>query len=99
MTHFDEELNREFEIPSFDNVTPEDLQKNHSDKVHNAVYEAIITLIETRVNSVPCMIVNNIVFSVNRDIVLENIDNCISYFITIEEYEKCKVLNDIKNKV
>jgi hypothetical protein len=41
------------------------------------------------VDSVPCFILVDLVFSMDRDSLLENGDQCLRYFENLEEFETC----------
>ena len=98
MKYHDEKLNREFDLPCFNDVTVEDLQENHKEEIFDAMYEAITVLADTNSDYVPCMILNDVVFCINRDHMMGNIESTIDYFAGIEEFEKCKKINDIKKE-
>mgnify|MGYP006928227846 CR=1 FL=1 len=93
MIYTDPDLNIEFDIPFFENVSKEDIEVKYRDEVYRAMMKSIIWLSDNLQHSaVPCFAVNGSVFQIDVDGVHEHIKNCIDYFQANEEYELCTKL-------
>jgi hypothetical protein len=90
MIYTDPDLNMDFDIPFFENVSQEDMQVKHRDVVFRAMEKAIVWLGDnTQHETVPCFSANGTIFEINIDGVHEHIENCIEYFQLNEDYEAC----------
>jgi hypothetical protein len=85
----DEDTGLEFRIPRFDTMDPDSLRKKSERKVFDAILNAMVQMKEKVVDSVPCFILVDLVFSMDRDSLLENGDQCLRYFENLEEFETC----------
>jgi hypothetical protein len=85
----DEDTGLEFRIPKFDTIDPEALRRKEERKVFDAIFNAMVQMKEKEVDSVPCFIIGELVFSMDRDSLIENSDTCLRYFETAEEFEIC----------
>lgn len=88
--YYDIILEETFDIPVFDNVTPEDLRELYDDTVYRAMYAALQKL-ATRPDwdNVPCFQMNDVIFEVDRYEWPSQLGNCLNYFTQSEEYEIC----------
>lgn len=99
MLYHDEELNREFDIPEYNDIDGNTLMYEFSEEIYNAMYEAILLIENDKLSQAPCIIINDNVLYVNKDFnMINNIKSTLTYFSLTEEYEKCNVLKKIKEK-
>jgi hypothetical protein len=99
-----EEEGRVFIIPELvmlDNEVVEDFLKRKRDSINHAILVAIKLMIKLELDVVPVFAVEgvDVIFSLSRDEAKENMENYISYFTEIEEYEKCGLLLNLKTKL
>jgi hypothetical protein len=88
--YYDIILKETFDIPVFDNVTPEDLRSEYDDTVYRAIYQALQKLaVRPDWDNVPCFQMNDVIFEVDRDDYVDQLTNCLNYFTQTEEYEIC----------
>lgn len=93
LNYFDDELQEEFNIPAFEDVTPSILKEKYDDAVYRAIYEALIRLASnSKWNNIPCFSMNGVIFEINRGDHEEYYNNCLNYFTASEEYEICEHL-------
>ena len=93
--YYDDELGENISIPDFGEVDALGLSTVYREPVYRAMHEAILVLInDLDINRYPCFCMNNIIFDIDREGMKEQVQNCINFFIEVEEYEKCKVLKD-----
>lgn len=100
ITYYDDELDREFIIPSFENVTPELLREQFDDSVYRAIMASLEELASrSEWKHVPCFSMNGVIFEIDRGLHEEHLNNCLSYFTRTEEYELCSKLVSLKDKL
>lgn len=97
MIYYEKELNRTFDIPEFNNINSLQFYIEYKNEIYDALYQAITIMTEDNLEYVPCMIVNDVVFSVNSSTAFSNIKFTIEHYIEIEEYEKCNKLKEIQS--
>lgn len=85
----DEDTGLEFRIPRFETMDPDTLRRKEERKVFDAIFNAMVQMQEKGVDQVPCFILMDLVFSMDRDSLIENSDTCLRYFESIEEFEIC----------
>lgn len=98
LNYFDKELKEQFIIPAFQDVTPEILREEYDDSVYRAIYAALERL-ATRPdwNKIPCFLMNDVIFEIDRDEYTEHYNNCLAYFTESEEFEICAHLVRLHN--
>lgn len=95
LEYFDEELGKTIEIPDFGDVDSTGLETVYREPIFRAMYASILVLIDNgNIQRYPCFCMNDIIFDIDRNLMREQIQNCIDFFIEVEEYEKCKILKD-----
>jgi len=99
-----EEDGRVFIIPELvmlDNEAVEDFLERKRDPINRAILVAIKLMIKLEMEVVPVFAVEDVevIFNLSRDEAKENMENYISYFTEIEEYENCRLLLNLKTKL
>ena len=94
----DPDLDREFELLTFEDVTPQDLYDKYEVEVFQAMYKSIIMMIELDLDHVPCMIINGFILDITESNLIENLDNVVLYYEKSEDYEFCGVLSELKKE-
>lgn len=90
ITYFDNDLQEEFSIPAFEDVTPTDLREKYDDAVYRAIYESLIRLAaNSEWAAIPCFSMNGVIFEIDRGEHEEHYKNCLNYFTKSEEFEIC----------
>jgi hypothetical protein len=98
--YYDVLLKAEFDILALDDTTEEDLMLKYKDDIHRAVYKALKFSMEHNVlDRVPCFLINDNVFDICIDEYKQHVDTCLKYFLSIEEYEKCAMLNKFHDAI
>jgi len=101
---YDDVLDRTFTIPELafeeDEDTEAFLSRNRS-VISRAISVAVEFLIELGAEEVPAFAVKDtvLVFNLNRSDAGYSIDQSITYFTEIEDYEKCAKLLNLKSKL
>jgi hypothetical protein len=100
----DETTGKEFVIPELEMLEDEetsDFLNRERDAINRAIAVAVTLMSELGLDIVPTFAVANIdvVFSLNRDDSHYSIDQCITYFAEIEDYEKCANLLNLKSRI
>lgn len=84
-----------FFIPNFGKVTEEDIRLRIKADIFDAIWVSLVILInEESLMSVPSFALDEIIFDISRADMEEHINSCIEHYVSTEEYEKCKILND-----
>ncbi len=95
--YYDVILEEQFTIPVFDNVTPEELKAKYDRDVYGAMYVALDKLAaRPDWNNIPCFQMNDVIFEIDRDGYEDHLQNCVIYYTSTEEYEKCAKLMSLK---
>jgi hypothetical protein len=99
-----EEDGRVFIIPELvmlDNEAVDDFLERKRDPINRAILVAIKLMIKLEMEVVPVFAVEDVevIFNLSRDEAKENMENYISYFTEIEEYENCRLLLNLKTKL
>jgi hypothetical protein len=90
LIYFDNDLQEEFSIPAFEDVTPSTLREKYDDAVYRAIYEALIRLAaNSEWGAIPCFAMNGVIFEIDRGLHEEHYKNCLNYFTASEEFEIC----------
>ena len=93
--YFDDSLGRSISIPDFGEVDNYGLSTTYREPVYRAIYHAITVMIDNvTIDKYPCFCMNGIIFDIDRNGMEVQVKNCIDFFIGIEEYEKCELLNN-----
>jgi hypothetical protein len=90
--YIDPRTNVEFILPAFENINIDQLIIEVSDNVYRAMTVSLIRLSLEDWELIPCFQVNGIVFEIERDGHDEQLQNCLDYFESTEEYEICTEL-------
>lgn len=104
INHYDEGLNKSFEIPEYsmeEVVTLQDFIDENPQLFHAALMSAVHNGVMLDLDHVPvfCVAETQNVFEIVSYDYLEKIDICLTYFTSIEEYEFCSTLADLKSKI
>jgi len=98
LNYFDNDLQEEFSIPAFEDVTPTILRENYDDAVYRAIYESLIRLAaNSEWKAIPCFSMNGVIFELDRAEYKEHFKNCLNYFTGSEEYDICAHLVRLDN--
>lgn len=87
---YDNEDGKVYRIPVFEMMDPESLRQKRERPVFDAILESMVRLSESDLNSVPCFVMGDLVFSMSRDSIVDNYEACLQYYESIEEYEICQ---------
>lgn len=98
---YDEELDIDFEIPELDSTLAElltDTVMSNNHEIRVALVSALHHGIEMKYIRVPVFAVkdSDFVFTLFNTEYPEQVDKCITYFSSIEEYETCADLQKLK---
>jgi hypothetical protein len=101
---YDEVSDTTFIIPEFEITGSTDIQEyvdSNRDPVTRAIAAAVDLMVEFGVDTVPCFAIKDtdIVFKIHRTEAVYSVDQCIQYFLEIEDYEKCARLTNLKSKL
>jgi|688.fasta_scaffold1008607_2 hypothetical protein len=89
-TEYIDDDGKVYSLPVFEMMDPESLRQKKERQVFDAIVESMVQLKETGLDQVPCFILGDLVFSMSRDSVVDNLDSCLEYYTSIEEYEICQ---------
>lgn len=98
---YDEELDTSFEIPEFDTAGYRSLDEYTSDNaalVQAAILSALHSGLSLGIDHVPVFAIKGTDFVIEMERVeyAEKLEECMNYFTSIEEYEMCSVLQELK---
>jgi hypothetical protein len=101
---YDEVSGTTFIIPEFEIDDAVDIQEyvaSNRGIVTRAIAAAADLMVEFEVDTVPCFAIKgtNLVFKLQRAEAAYSVDQCIQYFLEIEDYEKCARLTNVKSKL
>ena len=102
--HYDEELKKTFEIPEYDFEgldTFEDFVKADPALFNAAVLSAVFNGVTMDLPTVPVFVIKGTdkCFSIIKEDYAEKLDICLTFFEGLEEYEICKTLIELKDKL
>jgi len=101
---YHEELDVMVPIPELELSTDEPMEEfliRERGNIARAIAAAVELLVKFDVETMPCFAVKgtDIIFNTNRAEAVYSVDQCIQYFLEIEDYEKCARLTNIKSKL
>jgi hypothetical protein len=91
----------EFEIEIEDATDLQGYVDSNRDLVTKAIAAAADLMVEFELDEIPCFVIKNIntIFKLNRAEAVYSVDQCIQYFLEIEDYEKCARLTNVKSRL
>lgn len=108
MMTFIEEYHKEIDqivlIPELDMDqyrTLEDFMIGERGNIARAISISLELMIKFGVETMPCFVIKDteVIFNTDRSVSSYSVDQCIEYFIEIEDYEKCAKLINLKSKL
>lgn len=90
---------RTWDIPYFESDNIETLLAEKQYEVHSAILNSLIQLAKEGIDQVPSFSVNELVFEVNRETALDNLEKCLDYYEITEQFEKCSEIVKLKDKL
>jgi len=102
--HYDQGLDLTFELPEFDISGSESFDlflAANPGPVQFAIFSAISTALELGLERVPVFAVrgSDAIIGLDRNQFNEKLDACLGYFISIEEYEACSEVAELKSLI
>ena len=102
--HYDEEKDLAFEIPevSMKNYSSVEELFSVENGIYNAsVLSAIYNAVELDLKDVPllCIKETSSVIYLHKEQYKEKIEKCLEFFLSVEEYELCSTIEEIKKKL
>ena len=81
--------------------TMEEFSIRERDTISRAIAAAVELIVKFDVETMPCFAIKDtdVIFNTNRTEAVYSVDQCIQYFLEIEDYEKCARLTNIKSKL
>jgi hypothetical protein len=83
-TEFIDDDGKVYSLPVFEMMDPESLRQKKERQVFDAIVDSMVQLKETGLDRVPCFILGDLVFSMSRDSVVDNLDSCLEYYTSIK---------------
>jgi hypothetical protein len=101
---YNEKLGMTLPIPELElsaDETMEDFLVRERGNISKAIAAAIDLMVQFEIDSMPCFAVKGteIVFNISREDAPYSLDQCIQYFLEMEDYEKCARLAIVKSKL
>lgn len=81
--------------------TMEEFSIRERGNISRAIAAAVELIVKFDVETMPCFAVKDtdLIFNTNRADAVYSVDQCIQYFLEIEDYEKCARLTNVKSKL
>jgi len=98
ISHIDD-YGDEYDIPFIETESLDDVFIQNKELVYGYILESLCKLAKSNKDEIPCFSINDLVFAVNRETAVDNIDLCIDYYVLTEEFEKCSKLLTLKSKL
>ena len=87
-------------IPSFEVKTMEDIYDKWERDIYNSIVKCLTRMSETELDSLACFAITvqgvESIFNLDRNRAQEQVENCIEYYESIEEYETCALIKNLK---
>lgn len=81
--------------------TMEEFSIRERGNISRAIAAAVELIVKFDVETMPCFAVKDtdLIFNTSRAEAVYSVDQCIQYFLEIEDYEKCARLTNVKSKL
>jgi hypothetical protein len=91
-----QEFEIKFGIPKFKEQGAESLFENHQEEVYRAIVVGITRMMNLRADRMACFAMGELVFELGKESSKDNLNKCIKYYESIEDYETCSfILNHL----
>lgn len=98
--YYDNDLEQNIKILKFeDNISQDKLEIIYKDELQRASFKALEMLSTTSFEQVPCFMIQDNLFEIDRNQYEEHLLECLNYFTDIEDYELCDKLVSINEKL
>jgi len=88
------------DIPLLLMDSSEDLKSPENKQVvFKAIVHAAFMMDNSNLKSVPCFIINDLQYEIDRIGIEENLNEALDYYTELEEYELCISINNLKSKL
>lgn len=98
---YDEVADHEFSIPEFDMAQYSSMKKFYEGEhanINEAIFNSLCNGIKMKYERVPCFsfLGTEAVITIEKFDYLERLEECLKFFIDHEEFEKCVILQNLK---
>ena len=84
----------EIYIPRFENQSADDLFNNHKSEVYDSIVVGITRMMNLRLDRIACFAIEDLIFELGKESSIDNLNRCIEYYISIEEFETCAFIQN-----
>jgi len=84
----------EIEIPQFKNQKAEELFDNHKSEVYESIVVAVTRMMGLKLDRIACFAIEDLIFELGKESSVDNLNRCIDYYISIEEFETCAFIQN-----
>ena len=81
-----------FSIPQFEEQGAESLFNNHKGEVYAAIIEGMTRMMNMKETRIACFCVGDLVFELGVEAGGDNLNRCLQYYESIEDYETCSFI-------
>ena len=101
--YYREDIDTSFEIPIFDLSTyesVEEFEEKQEEVFCEALFSGLYNAIQMDLDWIPvfCIEDTEMVLTMEKEYYEEKIERCISYYVSVENYEYCNILKILKEK-